>query len=313
VQSAAWTDKVPLSLYGQEREFHLSGRKINAGHDLRADVYQVTAGYFDTIGIPLISGRDLNTVDPKAPRQVLVNQAFASRFFGTADAIGQSVSSEDTSYDIVGVVKNSKSQTIGEVDQPILYRSLEQNIGLAAPPVGFSLLVHFQGNPAQMGAALRNEIHSVDPSLAVFSDTTIEDHLSDALLLPRVSAAMFGIFGIAGLLLAAVGLYGVMSYSVSSRTRELGIRLAMGATRGGVLRLIVMQGMLLSGIALAIGLPLALGASKVASGVLYGISPHDRMTFTTVPLFLAAVTLLACWIPARRATTVEPQTALRHE
>jgi predicted permease len=313
VQSAAWTDKVPLSLYGQQREFHLTGRKINAGHDLRADMYQVSADYFDTIGIPLISGRDLNTVDPKAPRQALVNQAFASRFFGTANAIGQSVSNEDTRYDIVGVVKNSKSQTIGEVDQPILYRSLEQNIGLAAPPVGFSLLVHFQGNPAQMGAALRNEIHSVDTGLAVFSDTTIEDHLSDALLLPRVSAAMFGIFGIAGLLLAAVGLYGVMSYSVSSRTREIGIRLAMGATRGGVLRLVVRQGMLLSGIALGIGLPLALGASKVASGVLYGISSHDRMTFTTVPLFLAAVTLLACWIPARRATTIEPQTALRHE
>jgi predicted permease len=313
VQSAAWTDKVPLSLYGQQREFHLTGRKIDAGHDLRADTYQVSADYFDTIGIPLLSGRDLNTVDPKAPRQALVNQAFASRFFGTGDAIGQSVSSEDTSYDIVGVVKNSKSQTIGEVDQPILYRSLEQNIGLAAPPVGFSLLVHFQGNPAQMAAALRNEIHSVDPGLAVFSDTTIQDHLSDALLLPRVSAAMFGIFGIAGLLLAAVGLYGVMSYSVSSRTREIGIRLAMGATRGGVLRLIVRQGMLLSGIALGIGLPLALGASKVASGVLYGISSHDRMTFTTVPLFLAAVTLLACWIPARRAATVEPQSALRHE
>jgi predicted permease len=313
VQSAAWTDKVPLSLYGQQREFHLTGRKIDTGHDLRADMYQVSADYFDTIGIPLISGRDLNTVDPKAPRQALVNQAFASRFFGTSDAIGQSVSSEDTRYDIVGVVKNSKSQTIGEVDQPILYRSLEQNIGLAAPPVGFSLLVHFQGNPAQMAAALRNEIHSVDPSLAVFSDTTIEDHLSDALLLPRVSGTLFGIFGIAGLLLAAVGLYGVMSYSVSSRTREIGIRLAMGATHGSVLRLIVRQGMLLSCIALGIGLPLAFGASKVASGVLYGISSHDRMTFTTVPLFLAAVTLLACWIPARRATTVEPQTALRHE
>jgi predicted permease len=313
VHSAAWTDKVPLSLYGQQREFHLTGSEVNAGHDLRADMYQVSTDYFDTIGIPLISGRDLNTVDPKAPRQALVNQAFARRLLRTGNAIGQSVSSEDARYDIVGVVKNSKSQTIGEADQPILYRSLEQNIGLAAPPVGFSLLVHFRGNPAQMAAALRNEIHSVDPSLAVFSDTTIEDHLSDALLLPRLSAAMFGIFGIAGLLLAAVGLYGVMSYSVSARTREIGIRLAMGATRGSVLRLIVWQGTLLSCIAFGIGLPLALGASKVASGVLYGITSHDWMTFTTVPSFLAAVTLLACWIPARRATTVEPQTALRHE
>ena len=104
-----------------------------------------------------------------------------------------------------------------------------------------------------------------------------------------------------------------MSYSVSTRTREIGFRLAMGATRGGVLRLIVWQGMLLSCIAVGVGLPLALGASRVASGVLYGITSHDPITFTTVPLFLAAVTLLACWIPARRATTLEPQTALRHE
>ena len=103
-------------------------------------MYQVSADYFDTIGIPLISGRDLNSVDPKAPKQALVNQAFARKLFGAGNAIGQSISSEDTRYDIVGVVKDSKSQTIGEVDQPILYRSLEQNIGLAAPPVGFSLL-----------------------------------------------------------------------------------------------------------------------------------------------------------------------------
>ena len=173
--------------------------------------------------------------------------------------------------------------------------------------------MYFHGNPAQMAAALRNEIHSVDPSLAVLSDMTIEDHLRDALLLPRVSAAMFGIFGISGLLLAAVGLYGVMSYSVSTRTREIGIRLAMGATRGGVLRLIVLAGnaalVYCGWRRVAVGL----GCSRVASGVLYGITSHDPITFTTVPLFLAAVTLLACWIPARRATTLEPQTALRHE
>ena len=212
-----------------------------------------------------------------------MNEALARRLFDAGSALGQRASSEDATYDIVGVVRNSKSQTISEVDQPMLYRSLEQNLGSAAPPVGFSLLVHYQGNAAQMAAALRSEIHSVDPSLAVFNDTTIEDHLKDALLLPRLSATVFGIFGIAGLLRAAVGLYGVMSYSTSTRTREIGIRLAMGATRGNVLRLVVSQGMLLSCIALGIGMPLALAASKVASGVLYGITSRDWMTFTIVP------------------------------
>ena len=173
--------------------------------------------------------------------------------------------------------------------------------------------MYFHGNPAQMAAALRNEIHSVDPSLAALSDMTIEDHLRDALLLPRVSAAMFGIFGISGLLLAAVGLYGVMSYSVSTRTREIGIGWRWVQLAAVCCGSSFWQGMLLSCIAVGVGLPLALGASRVASGVLYGTTSHDPITFTTVPLFLAAVTLLACWIPARRATTLEPQTALRHE
>jgi len=141
----------------------------------------------------------------------------------------------------------------------------------------------------------------------------MEEHLSDALILPRVAATVFGIFGFAGLLLAAVGLYGVMSYSVSSRTREIGIRLALGATRNGVQRLVVRQGMLLSCIALGIGLPLALVAAKVATRALYGIAPSDWVTFTVVPAFLTTVTLVACWVPARRAATVEPQMALRHE
>ncbi len=223
------------------------------------------------------------------------------------------LASEKTTYEIVGVVKDAKSQTLGEEEEPILYRSLEQNIGLAAPTFGFSLLVRYEGNAAELRTAVRNEIHTLDPQLAIFNEKTIEEHLSDALILPRVSAAMFGFFGFSGLLLAAVGLYGVMSYSVSSRTSEIGIRLALGATRGGVQRLIVRQGLLLSCIAMGIGLPLAWAASKVVAGVLYGIAPHDWITFTTVPAFLAAVTLLACWIPARRAATVEPQTALRHE
>jgi predicted permease len=313
VNSVAWTDHVPLSFYGQKSEFHIPARKTNAGHDPLAEIYQVSAGYFDTIGIPWMAGRDFNTVDPSAPKQAVVNEAFARTIFGAGRAFGEQVTSEETTYEIVGVVKDAKSQTLSEEEEPILYRSLEQNIGLAAPTFGFSLLVRYDGNAAEMRAAMRNEIHTLNPQLAIFHEKTIEEHLGDAQILPRVSAAMFGFFGLAGLLLAAVGLYGVMSYSVSSRTSEIGIRLALGATRSGVQRLIVRQGVLLSCVAMGIGLPLAWAASRVVAGVLYGIAPHDWITFTTVPAFLAAVTLLACWIPARRAATVEPQTALRHE
>ena len=313
VNSVAWTDHVPLSLYGQTSEFHTAAREAHAGDDPLAEVYQVSSGYFETIGIPWIAGRDFNTVDPGAPKQAVVNEAFARAIFGAGRAIGERVTNEKTTYEIVGVVKDAKSQTLSEADEPILYRSLQQNIGLAAPTFGFSLLVRYEGNAAEVRTAVRNAIHTLDPQLAIFNDKTIEEHLGDAQILPRVSAAMFAFFGLAGLLLAAVGLYGVMSYSVSSRTSEIGIRLALGATRSGVERLIVRQGVLLSCVAMGTGLPLAWAASRVVAGVLYGIAPHDWVTFTMVPVFLASVTLLACWIAARRAASVEPQTALRHE
>ena len=313
VKSAVWTDKVPLSMYGQGGQFHKAGSAASELRNPFIEVYQVGVGYFDLIGVPWVAGRDFDTADPSAPKQAVVNEEFARKMFGRVSAIGERVTSLDTTYEIVGVVKNTKTRTVSEVDEPILYCVLEQNMGMAAPFMGFSLLVRYGGNPAELADAMRNEIHAVDPTLAVFGEKTMEDHLNDALILPRVAAAVFGIFGLSGLLLAAVGLYSVMSYSVSSRTRELGIRLALGATRDGVRRLVVRQGLVLSCVALGIGLPIALAASKVAARAVYGIAPQDWVTFTAVPVFLATVALVACWLPARRAATVDPQTALRHE
>jgi ABC-type antimicrobial peptide transport system permease subunit len=160
---------------------------------------------------------------------------------------------------------------------------------------------------------VRREIHSLDPTLAIFNAETMEQHLRSALFLPRLAGTLFGVFGVVGLLLAAVGLYGVMSYSVSRRTREIGIRLALGAQAGEVRRLVVRQGMLLTLIAVALGLAAALAVAKFSASFLYGVRPHDLVTFTGVPLFLAAVAFLACWIPSRRAAKVDPLTALRHE
>jgi ABC-type antimicrobial peptide transport system permease subunit len=141
----------------------------------------------------------------------------------------------------------------------------------------------------------------------------MEEHLRSALFLPRLAGTLFGVFGITGLLLAAIGLYGIMSYSVSRRTREIGIRIALGAQIGAVQRLIVRQGMLLSAIAVALGLPAALVGAKFSSSFLYGVRPHDLVTFLTVPLLLLGIALVACWLPARRASRIDPQTALRYE
>ncbi|MGC2399040.1 MAG: ABC transporter permease [Acidobacteriaceae bacterium] len=313
VVSAAWTDRVPLSFYGWNGKFTRSGSKPSRDAEVSSQIYGVGAGYFDTVGVRWAAGRDFTTTNPNAPRQAVVNEKFAQRVFGRGDVVGEHLASEGKTYEIVGVVRNTKSTTIGEVDEPILYRVLEQDLGTSAPFMGFSLMVRYEGNPAEVTAALHRETHALDPGLAIFSETTMQDHLSDALIVPRVAAAVFGVFGLAGLLLASLGLYGVMSYSVSRRTREMGIRLALGATHHGVRRLVVRQGMVLAFIALAIGLPLALATAKVMSGVLYGVTAHDWVTFTAVPCFLAGVAWIACWLPARRAAGVEPQIALRHE
>jgi ABC-type antimicrobial peptide transport system permease subunit len=147
--------------------------------------------------------------------------------------------------------------------------------------------------------------------MAIYNEETMEEHIRSAYFLPRVAAALFGVFGSIGLVLAAIGLYGVMSYAVGRRRREIGIRMAMGAHRGSVERLVVRQGMTLAAIATALGWPAAWALSKLAASFLYGIQPHDAITFTAAPVVLAAVALAACWIPARRAARINPTEALR--
>lgn len=201
--------------------------------------------------------------------------------------------------------------------RPVLFRSLAQSVGEDPSFLGYAVLVRAAGgsaaNPAALAGAVRREIHALDPTLAVFNAETMEAHLRDALFLPRLAGTLFGVFGLVGMLLAAVGLYGVMSYAVGRRTREIGIRLALGAQTGEVRRLVVRQGMSLTLIAVAMGMAAALAVAKFSASFLYGISSHDSLTFTVVPLFLAGVAFLACWIPSRRAARVDPLTALRHE
>jgi putative ABC transport system permease protein len=179
--------------------------------------------------------------------------------------------------------------------------------------LGYTVVVRSVGDATGLAGAVRGEIRALDPTLAVFNIETMEEHLRGALFLPRLAGTLFGIFGGVGLVLAAVGLYGVMSYSVSRRTREIGIRVALGAQSGRVQWLIVRQGMVLTLIAGVLGLGAAFAVTKLFTSILYGIRPHDILTFTVVPVFLAGVALLACWIPSRRAARVDPLTALRYE
>jgi predicted permease len=311
VASAAVTDVVPLSMGNRSDSFSAVGRPAKTT-DRSVDLYMATPGYFDTLGITRIAGRDFGDEGPDN-KVAVVNQVFAQMLFPNENPIGQRVNGGGVTYQIIGVVKNIKSRTLGEELRPVLFRSLAQSIGTDPSLMGYAVLVRTAANSTAVAGAVRHEIRWLDPALAVFNAESMEEHFTDALFLPRLAGTLFGVFGAVGLLLAAVGLYGVMSYSISRRTREIGIRIALGAHVGAVQRLVIRQGMLLTLVAVVLGLWAAWVVAKFAASLLYGVRPHDLATFTLVPLFLAGVAFLACWIPSRRATNVDPLTALRYE
>jgi predicted permease len=311
VVSAVVTDVAPLSGGNRSDSFHADGGPDKDKHDANTDLFMVTPGYFETMGIPSVAGRDFGGETATGPKTAVVNRAFVERVFGDANPIGRQVTGGGTTYQIVGVTANVKARTLGEETRPVLYRSLNQSIANDPSFLGYTLVVHTSGNPTAVEQAVRRQIHALDPTMAIFNDETMEEHVRSAYFLPRLAATLFGTFGFIGLVLAAIGLYGVMSYAVSRRTREIGIRIAMGAQPGTVERLIVRQGLMLTLIALALGWPAAWMLSKLAASFLYGIQPHDALTFAVVPPFLIAIALLACWIPGRRAAAVDPMQALR--
>jgi predicted permease len=308
------TDQVPLSDGNRSDGFRIAGQPWPAGEPPIVDLYMATTGYFDVMGIRRLAGRDFGNESPSGPKVAIVNQEFVTKLLGGREAIGQRVEGGGVTYEIVGVVKNSKSRTLGEAQRPILFRSLEQTAGSDPAFLGYSVLVRTGGeNYSALESAVREEIHALDPAMAMYNEATMEEHLRDALFLPRLAATLFGVFGVSGVFLAAVGLYGVMSYAVSRRTREIGIRMALGAQVDGVERMIVGQGMKLAGVALVLGLVAALAVARLFAAFLYGVRTDDALTFIAVPVLLAIVVLVASWLPARRAARVDPMVALRWE
>lgn len=313
VDAAVPTDVAMLSGGHRSDGFTVAGREGNDAVNAMTELYMITPGYFRAMGIPMLAGHDVADEAANGPRVALVNRAFADRLFPGGNPIGQHVHGGSWTYEIIGVVGNTKSRTLGEDTRPVLYRSLDQSIAEDPSGMGYTLVVHTPGNPAALSEAVRRQIYGLDPNIAIYNEETMEEHVKSAYFLPRLAATLFGVFGGIGLLLAAVGLYGVMSYAVSKRTREIGIRMALGARSGNVARLIVRQGMALALIAMALGWPAAWMLSRFASSFLYGIKPHDALTFALAPAFLGTIALIACWLPARRAASVDPMEALRTE
>jgi len=307
------TDMALLSGGGRSDGFTVAGHAGKDALNATADLFMTTPGYFDTLGIPIISGHDFGNESAAAPKVAIISKSFADRLFPGMNPIGKHVEGGRWNYEIIGVAGNVIARTLGEDARPVLYRSLDQSIPEDASLMGYTLVIHTPGNPAVLAEPVRRQIYALDPNIAIYNEETMEEHVRAAYFLPRLAATLFGVFGGIGLILAAVGLYGVMSYAVSRRTREIGIRMALGARRNVVEGLIVRQGMVLALIAMLLGWPAAWMLSKLATSFLYGIQPHDALTFAIAPVFLAVIALIACWLPARRAASVDPVQALRTE
>ncbi len=277
----------------------------------------MTPGYFDAMRIPVVRGRSFSDRDvPGSAGVVIINEAFVRRYWPGEQPLGKRIQmgiwleGRNTSpyLEVIGVVKDGRYVTLGEEVRPFFYRSLAQYYQSAA-----TLIVRTRGNPTDSVSAVQEQMSSLDRNLTVYDVKTMRQHLGLALLPARLAGTILGVFGFVALILATSGMYGVMVHTVAQRTREVGIRLALGAQTSDVIRLIVRQGMKLVLIGLMIGVAGALALSRVMTSLLYGTKATDPLTFLAVSLLLAIVALLACYLPARRATRIEPLEALRYE
>jgi putative ABC transport system permease protein len=311
VESASLSLIIPLSGGGYRRNVELEGYQPQPNEDTELNTNVIAPRFFETMGIPILTGRDFSDQDKDgSPPVVIVNEELARLYFG-GKALGKRIkigAPAATAREIVGVVRTAKYRNLREQPLPFIYIPLGQE-----PQRGMALMVRTAGDPSLLAGPLSGEMRALQKDISVFSVQTMDDLIGSQLAADRMVAVLLSVFGAGALLLAAIGIYGVMAYSAAQRTHEIGIRMALGAERGDILKLIVGQGMFLVAIGAGIGLVLALATTRVLKSVLFGVSATDPLTFTVVLVLLVAVALLACYLPARRATKVDPLEALRYE
>jgi putative ABC transport system permease protein len=313
VRRAALAKDVPFGQSNSFVDLFLEG-SVSAKQEAISVFYNVVgADYFSTMGIPLQQGRDFTEQDNEsAPKVAIASRALARKLWLGQEALGQRlrVGKDGPWVQVVGLAGDAKYLFLSDEGRPFLYLPLAQNYR-----GGITLHVHTAGDPAALAQALREQVRALDPDLPVYGVKTMAVHLDGgvAFSLVRLAATLTGVFALLGLVLTSAGVYGVVSYAAAQRTHEIGIRMALGAQRSDVLRLVVGQGMLPAFIGIGIGLAAALALTRALSGLLLGVTPRDPSTFLAVSLFLTMVALTASYLPARRATRVDPMTALRYE
>ena len=311
VESATIASNFPLG-GGLARTVFPEGQDETTGYrGTLTQLDDVTLSYFEALRIPLLHGRVFDENDRKETAKVaVINEAMANHFWPDEDAVGKRFHffGEPDLRLVVGVVKNVVVNQIGETPQPLAYLPVTQDYAPAA-----TIQVRTSGPPEAVVGGVRAQIQELAPAMAITNVQTVREIVNQGLWAPRAGAGLLTVFGALALILAGVGVYGVLSYSVSQQTREIGIRMSLGAQRQQVMRLVIGQGMKLAGAGLALGLIAAFALARVLTSLLFGVSAHDPVTFAVVPLGLLAVSVLACYVPARRAIGVDPIIALRYE
>jgi len=310
VEGATLERYVPMWFTGRSyTEPDLEGYAPKPGEKNLIDYNVVGPNYFSLMQIPILSGREFTSQDSKDSQRVcIVNQTMAERFWPGQNPIGRQVGTWEHKWTIAGVVKDIKYHSLSEQPQPFLYVPFSQHTGGDA-----NILVRTSGDPLKMLPQVREQVRAIDPGVAILESDTVSELLSVSLFAYRTAALLAAVLGALGLLLAAMGIYGVLSYSVSQRSHEIGIRMALGAEPRDVLGLVVGQGMRLTLAGVSLGLIVALATMHLLGSLLYGVTSTDPLTFASVMAVLSAVALVACYIPARRAMAVDPMVALRHE
>jgi predicted permease len=316
VTAAGAATVLPLSGSNSDSSFVIEGKMPQSLTTFPDEEYRVvTPDYFRTMNIPLIKGRFFDEADhDQAPGAVIINQALARKYFAGEEPLGRRLTMDDPSnpaaswVTVVGIVGDIKHRGLNTEAKPELYVTHAQN-----PERSMTLVARTASSPSAVASAVRREIASLDKDLPVYNTRTMDQVISDSVAQQRLSTFLLGLFAALALTLTTVGIYGVISYTVAQRTHEIGVRMALGAQARDVLRLVVGQGMVMVLIGVGLGLAAAFGLTRLMSSLLYGVSATDPMIFVIVSLGLSLVALIACYVPARRATRVDPMTALRYE
>lgn len=310
IESVTLASSLPATAGGMSRmQLGPNDTKPAVDEEVSIDMVTVAPRFFETTGLPLLQGRDFRHIDnEKSAKVMIVNETMARKFWPQTDPVGRSFSDGQDTYEVVGVARDTKYRNLREPPGMTMYQPLAQ----AYVPT-MSLVVRTATDPAKFVPLVQNRLHSIEPALTIYNVTTLLERVGRSLYVERMQSVILGILGLLALVLTAIGVYGVVAYSVAQRTHELGIRMALGAQRKDVLKLVLRRGLVLVAWGSVVGLVACYWLTRLIASQLYGVSPYDPATLVSVAVLLAAVALLASFVPARRATKVDPLVALRYE